>query len=51
MSKGKGKQRLQSLNSSAGEDVDSKIIEKLVSIQERVENGLTKINEEIAARL
>ena len=48
MSKGKEKKRLQSSNSSAGEDDDSKIIEKLVSIQERIENGFTKINEEIA---
>ena len=34
---------------SAGEDDDSKIIEKLVSIQERIENGFTKINKKIAA--
>ena len=49
MSKTKEKKRLRSSNSSAGEDDDSKIIEKLVSIQERIENGFTKINEEIAA--
>ena len=49
MSKGKEKKRLRSSNSSAGEDDDSKIIEKLVSIQERIENDFTKINEEIAA--
>ena len=49
MSKVKEKKRLRSSNSSTGEDDDSKIIEKLVSIQERIENGFTKINEEIAA--
>ena len=49
MSKGKEKKRLRSSNLSAGEDDDSKIIEKLVSIQERIENGFTKINKIIAA--
>ena len=49
MSKVKEKKRLRSSNSSTGEDDDWKIIEKLVTIQERTENGFTKINEEIAA--
>ena len=49
MSKCKEKKRLRSSNSSVGEDDDSKIIEKLVSIQERIENGFTKVNEEITA--
>ena len=48
-SKVKEKERLRSSNSSTGEEDDSQIIEKLVSIQERIENGFTKINEEIAA--
>lgn len=48
-SKVKEKKRLRSSNSSTGEEDDSQIIEKLVSIQERIENGFTKINEEIAA--
>lgn len=48
-SKVKEKKRLRSSNSSIGEEDDSQIIEKLVSIQERIENGFTKINEEIAA--
>ena len=46
-SKVKEKKRLRSSNSSTGEEDDSQIIEKLVSIQERIENGFTKINEEI----
>ena len=45
----KEKKRLRSSNSSTVEEDDSQIIEKLVSIQEIIENGLTKINEEIAA--
>ena len=49
VSKAKEKKRLRSSNSSAGEEDDSQIIEKLVGIQERIENGFTKINEEIAA--
>ena len=49
MSKIKEKKRLQSSNSSTGEDDNSKIIEKLVSIQERIENGFNKMYEEIAA--
>ena len=48
-SKVKYKKRLRSSNSSAGEDDDSQIIEELVSIQERIENGFTKIGKEIAA--
>ena len=49
-SKAKEKKRLRSSNSSTGEVVDdSQIIEKLISIQDRIENGFTKINEEIAA--
>ena len=48
-SKVKEKKRLRSSNSSTGEEDDSQIIEKLVSIQERIENGFTKINEEIDA--
>ena len=48
VSKVKEKKRLRSSNLSAGED-DSQIIEKLVSIQKRIESGFTKINEEIAA--
>lgn len=48
-SKAKEKKRLRSSNSSVGEDDDSQIIEKLVSIQERIENGFTKIDKEIAA--
>ena len=49
MSKCKEKKRLRSSNSSVGEDDDSKTIEKLVpvSIQERIENGFTKVNKEI----
>ena len=46
-SKVKEKKRLRS--SSTGEEDDSQIIEKLVSIQERIENGFTKINEELDA--
>ena len=49
VSKVKEKKRLRSSNSSTGGEDDSQIIEKLVSIQERIENGFTKINEEIAA--
>jgi len=49
MSKCKEKKRLRSSNSSVGEDDNSKIIEKLVSIQERIENSFTKVNEEITA--
>ena len=49
MSKCEEKKRLRSSNQSVGEDNDSKIIEKLVSIQERIENGFTKVNEEITA--
>lgn len=45
----KEKKHLQGSNSSAGEDDDVQIIEKLLSIQERIENGLTKIDEDIAA--
>jgi len=48
-SKVKEKKRLLSSNSSTGEEDDSQIIEKLVSTQERIENGFTKINEEIDA--
>ena len=49
-SKAKEKKRLRSSNSSTGEvEDDSQIIEKLISIQDRIENGFTKINEEIAA--
>ena len=48
-SKVKEKKRLRSSNSSTGEEDDLQIIEKLVSIQERIENGFTKINEEIDA--
>lgn len=45
----KEKKHLQGSNSSAREDDDVQIIEKLLSIQERIENGLTKIDEDIAA--
>ena len=49
-SKAKEKKRLRSSNSSTGEvEDDSQIIEKLISIQDRIKNGFTKINEEIAA--
>ena len=48
-SKVKEKKRLRSSNSSIGEENDSQVVEKLVSIQERIENGFTKINEEVAA--
>ena len=48
MSKVQEKKRPRGSSSSAGEEDDSKIIEKLVSIEERIENGFTKINEEIA---
>ena len=47
MSKGEEKKHLQGSNSSAGEDDDSRVIEKL--IHERIESGFTKINEEIAS--
>ena len=49
VSKVKEKKCLRSSNLSAGEQDDSQIIEKLVSIQERIQNGFIKINEEIAA--
>ena len=47
MSKGEEKKHLQGSNSSAGEDDDSRVIEKL--FHERIESGFTKINEEIAS--
>ena len=47
-SKGKDKKRPLGSNSSLGED-DSRILEKLTSIQDRIENGFTKINSEMEA--
>ena len=45
-SKGKDKKRPRGSSSSLGED-DSRILEKLTSIQDRIENGFTKINSEM----
>ena len=45
-SKGKDKKRLRGSSLSLGED-DSRILEKLTSIQDRIENGFTKINSEM----
>ena len=49
MSKVKEKKHPRGSSSSVGEDDDSKILEKLVSIKQRIENGFTKINEETEA--
>ena len=46
--KGKDKKRPRDSSSSLGED-DSRILEKLTSIQDRIENGFTKINSEMEA--
>ena len=45
-SKGKDKKRPRGSSSSLGKD-DSRILEKLTSIQDRIENGFTKINSEM----
>lgn len=46
MSKADKKRPRGSSSSGEGDD-DLKILEKLVSIRERIENGFTRINEEI----
>ena len=47
-SKGKDKKPPRGSSSSIGED-DSRILEKLTSIQDRIENGFTKINSKMKA--